>query len=57
MQVEKQPLEPAWKNGLVPNWERSIQGCVLSPCLFNFFAEYIMRNGGLHESQAEIKIA
>ena len=33
------------------------QGCVLSPCLFNFYAEYIMRNTGLDEVQAEIKIA
>ena len=33
------------------------QGCILSPCLFNFFAEYIMRNAGLEEAQAEIKIA
>ena len=33
------------------------QGCVLSPCLFNFYAEYIMRNAGLKEAQAEIKIA
>ena len=33
------------------------QGCILSPCLFNFFAEYIMRNAGLEETQAEIKIA
>ena len=33
------------------------QGCILSPCLFNFFAEYIMRNAGLDEAQAEIKIA
>ena len=33
------------------------QGCILSPCLFNFYAEYIMRNAGLDESQAEIKIA
>ena len=33
------------------------QGCVLSPCLFNFFAEYIMRNAGLEETQAGIKIA
>ena len=32
------------------------QGCVLSPCLFNFYAEYIMRNAGLEESQAGIKI-
>ena len=33
------------------------QGCVLSPCLFNFYAEYIMRNTGLDEAQAGIKIA
>ena len=33
------------------------QGCILSPCLFNFYAEYIMRNAGLDEAQARIKIA
>ena len=33
------------------------QGCILSPCLFNFYAEYIMGNTGLDESQAGIKIA
>ena len=33
------------------------QGCILSPCLFNFYAEYIMRNAGLEEAQAVIKIA
>ena len=33
------------------------QGCILSPCLFNFYAEYIMRNVGLEETQAGIKIA
>ena len=33
------------------------QGCLLSPCLFNLYAEYIMRNAGLDESQAGIKIA
>ena len=33
------------------------QGCISSPCLFNFYAEYIMRNAGLHEAQAGIKIA
>ena len=32
------------------------QGCLLSPCLFNFYAEYIMRNVGLEEAQAGIKI-
>ena len=34
-----------------------LQGCVLSPCLFNFYAEYIMRKAGLEETQAGIKIA
>ena len=33
------------------------QGCILLPCLFNFYAEYIMRNGGLEEAQAGIKVA
>ena len=33
------------------------QGCILPPCLFNFYAEYIMRNAGLEEAQAGIKIA
>ena len=33
------------------------QGSILSPCLFNFYAEYIMRNAGLEETQAGIKIA
>ena len=33
------------------------QGCMLSPCLFNFYAEYIMRHAGLEEAQAGIKIA
>ena len=33
------------------------QGCILSPCLFNFYAEYILRNDGLEETQSGIKIA
>ena len=33
------------------------QGCIMSPCLFNFYAEYIMRNAGLEETQTGIKIA
>ena len=33
------------------------QSCILSPCLFNFYAEYIMRNAGLDDAQAGIKIA
>ena len=37
--------------------KRVRQGCILSPCLFNFYAEYIVRNTGLEEAQAGIKIA
>ena len=37
--------------------KRVHQGCILSPCLFNLYAEYIMRNSGLEETQAGIKIA
>ena len=37
--------------------EYKCQGCILSPCLFNFYAEYIMRNAGLEEAQAGIKTA
>ena len=36
---------------------KGVQGCILSPCLFNLYAEYIMRNAGLEEAQAGIKIA
>jgi len=35
----------------------ALQGCILSPCLFNLYAEYVMRNAGLDEAQAGIKIA
>ena len=57
MQVRKQQSELEWNNRLVPNWERSSQGCILSPCLFNLYEKYIMRNSGLEEAQAGIKIA
>ena len=36
---------------------KGVQGCILSPCLFNFYAEYIIRNAGLDEAQAGIKTA
>ena len=36
--------------------KRVHQGCILSPCLFNLYAEYIMKNAGLDEVQADIKI-
>ena len=39
------------------DWLEVRQGCILSPCLFNLHAEYIMRNTGLDEAQAGIKIA
>ena len=62
---------PSWGDALLPrpprkkkkkkekkiNRERLRQGWILSPCLFNLYAEYIMRNGGLEEAQARIKIA
>ena len=38
-------------------WEGVRQGCILSPCLFNFYVEYITRNVGLEETQVGIKIA
>jgi len=38
-------------------WKGVCQDCILSPCLFNFYAEYIMRNAGLDEAQAGMKIA
>ena len=53
MQVKKQQLELDVEQQT--GWVH--QGCILSPCLFNFYAEYIMRNAGLDEAQAGIKIA
>ena len=53
MQVRKQQLELDIEHRLVPNRKRSI----FSRCLFNLYAEYIIRNAGLDEGQAVIKIA
>ena len=57
MQVKKQQLELDMGQQTGSNWERICQGCVRSPCLFNLYAEYIMRNTRLDEAQAGIKIA
>jgi len=69
MQVKKQQLELGhettdWFLQLelghgTTEWfgKRVHQGCIFSPCLFNLYAEYIMRNAGLDEAQAGIKIA
>ena len=46
-----------WNNNWFQIGKGVHQGCILSPCLFNFYAEYIMRNAGLDEAQAGIKIA
>ena len=54
MQVRKQQLELDMEQDIGKGVR---QGCILSPCLFNFYAEYIMRNAGLEEAQAGIKIA
>ena len=59
MQVKKQQLDPGIEQWT--DWFKIGKGvhqaCILSPCLFNFYAKYIMRNAGLDEAQAGIKIA
>ena len=59
MQVKEQQLEPDMEQwtGSKSGKEDIIQDCILSPCLFNLYAEYVMRNAGLDEAQAGIKIA
>ena len=57
MSVMKQRLELDMEQLTGSKLERSMSGCILSPCLFNFYAEYIMQHAGLDESQAGIKIA
>ena len=54
MQVRKQQLELDMEQ---QTGSKVRQGCILSPFLFNLYAEYIMRNAGLEEAQAGIKIA
>ena len=58
MQVKKQQLELDMEQKTVSKSGKGVhQGCRLSPCLFNLYVEYIMRNTGLDEAQAGIKIA
>ena len=62
MQVRRQQLELEQQLGHgTTDWfqigKGVCQGCIFSPCLFNFYAEYIMRKAGLEEAQAGIKIA
>ena len=61
MQVRKQQLELDMEQQFHGNWfqigKGVHQGCILSLCLFNLYAEYIMRNAGLEEAQAGIKSA
>ena len=53
MQVRKQQLELDMEQQI---GKEVCQGCILSPCLFNLYAKYIMRNTGLYETQVRIKI-
>ena len=57
MQVRKQQLDLDGKTDWFQIGKRVCQGCVLSPCLFNLHAEYIMRNSRLDIAQARIKMA
>ena len=60
MQVKEQQLEQDMEHETT-DWfkigKRVLQGCILSPCLSNLYAGYIMWNAGLDEAQTEIKIA
>ena len=58
MQIRKQQLELDMEQQTGSKYEKGVhQGCILPPCLFNLYAEYIMRNAGLDEVQAGLKIA
>ena len=61
MQIKKQQLEPDMEQRTVSKstsyWKGIWQGYILSPCLFNFYAEYVMKNAGLDESHTGIKTA
>ena len=57
MQIRKQQLELDMEQHWFQMGKGVCQGCILSPCLFNFYIEYIMWNAGLDEAQAGIKIS
>ena len=58
MQVRKQQLEPDIEQQIGSKSRKGVcQGCIFSPCLFNLYAEYIMRKAGFDEAQAGIKTA
>ena len=57
MQVKKQQLTGHGTTDGFQIGKEVCQGCILSPCLFNLYAEYIMQNSGLDEAQAGIKLS
>ena len=56
MRVKKKQNK-TWNNGWFKIGKGACHGCILSPCLFNLYAEYIMQNAGLYKAQAVLKIA
>ena len=57
MQVKKATVRTLYGTDWFQIWKGVCQGCTLLPCLFNFYAEYIMQNARLDEAQAGIEIA
>ena len=57
MQIRKQQLELDMEQQTFQIGKGVRQGCILSPCLFNLYTVYVMRNAGVEEAQAGIKIA
>ena len=55
--TEAEDIKKRWQEYTEELYKKDLQDCILLPCLFNLYAEYIMRNAGLVEVQAGIKIA